>query len=128
MKLIILPYSAAANPLGFPGEYPVERRHIEDKETIPAGWIEVTEEDYRRRIETHYQTVADLTAAAETSKLSTERNRIAAFKQLFQDGRAIDQNWASATAGQRAELARICFRILWGARSSLAEIIKPDES
>lgn len=128
MKLIILPYSATANPIGFPGEYPAERKQIDDKDTVPSGWIEVTEEDYRRRIETNYKTVSDLTAAAEASKLSSEQNRLTAFKQLFQDGRVIHQNWATATAGQKAELARICFGILWGARSSLAEIIKPDES
>jgi hypothetical protein len=128
MKLIILPYLATSNPLGFPGDYPAERKLVDDSYVLNPGEIEVTEEDYRRRIETHYQTVSDLTDAAEAAKLTSERNRLSAFKQLFQDGRAIDQNWASATAAQKAELARICFRILWGARSSLVEIVKPDES
>jgi hypothetical protein len=128
MKLIILPYSATSNPLGFPGEYPADRRRIEDAEAIPANWIEVTEQEYTRRIETHYQTVSYLTAAAEATAQTADRNRLTAFKQLFQDGRVIDQNWASATAAQKAELSRICFRILWVARTSLAELVKPDES
>ena len=128
MKIIILPYSATPNPIGFPGDYPAERRRIEDADQIPANWIEVTEQEYTSRIETHYQTVANLTAAAEASVKTDERNRMIAFKQLFQDGRAIDQNWASATAAQKSELARICFRILWGARTSLADLVKPEAS
>lgn len=128
MKIIILPYSATPNPLGFPGDYPAERSRIEDAAVVPANWIEVTEQEYTRRIETHYQTVASIQAAAEAASQTDERNRLTAFKQLFQDGRAIDQNWASATAAQKAELARICFRILWGARTSLAELVKPEES
>ena len=128
MRIIILPYSATPNPRGFPGEYPAERKEIDDKDTVPDGWIEVTEEEYTRRIETHYQTVATITEAAESAAKTDDRNRLTAFKQLFQDGRAIDQNWASATAAQKAELARICFRILWGARTSMAELVKPEAS
>lgn len=56
------------------------------------------------------------------------RTRMAAFKQLFQDGRAIESNWASATNAQKLELGRINFRILWLARTSLAESVKPEAS
>ncbi len=128
MKIIILPYSATPNPLGFPGEYPSERKRIEDADAIPANWIEVTEEEYTRRIETHYATVAAIQATAEAASRTDERNRITAFKQLFQDGRAIESNWAAATNAQKLELGRINFRILWLARTSLAELIKPDAS
>lgn len=73
MKLIILPYSATSNPLGFPGEYPAERKKIDDKDTVHDGWIEVTEEEWKRRYETHYSTVAALTESEESSKKTAEQ-------------------------------------------------------
>lgn len=126
MKLIILPYSATPNPLGFPGDYPAERRLVDDAAEVPAGWIVVTEEEYRTRIDTHYAAVAAINEAAKATEETDERNRLTAFKQLLQDGRAIDQNWASATNAQKIELGRISFRILWMARTSLAELVKPE--
>lgn len=128
MKIIILPYSSTPNPLGFPGEYPAERRLVEDAAEVPAGWIVVTEEEYRTRIDTHYATVAAINEAVNATAETDERNRLTAFKQLFQDGRAIESNWASATNAQKLELGRINFRILWLARTSLAELIKPEAS
>lgn len=56
------------------------------------------------------------------------KTRLDSFKQLFQDGRAIESNWATATNAQKLELGRINFRILWMARTSLAELIKPEAS
>ncbi len=128
MKTIILPYSATSNPLGYPGDYPAQRRRIEDIDPIPVGWIEATDVEIQLRIDTHYAAVAAINAAAEAAAGAAERNKMDAFKQLFQDGRAIDQSWGSATAAQKVELARITFRILWLARTSLADSIKPEAS
>lgn len=128
MKLIILPYSATPNPLGFPGEYPAERKQVDDAAEVPAGWLVVTEEEYRTRIETHYAAVAAINEAAKATAETDERNRLTVFKQLFQDGREIERNWSSATNAQKLELGRINFRILWLARTSLAEFVKPEAS
>ena len=73
MKIIILPYSATPNPLGFPGEYPAERKGVDDKDAIPDGWIEVTEDEWKRRYETNYATVAALTEAADVAKKTAEQ-------------------------------------------------------
>lgn len=128
MKIIILPYSATQNPLGFPGDYPANRKSIDDAVEVPAGWIVVTEEEYRTRIETHYAAVAAINESVKANAETDERNRLTAFRQLFQDGRAIESNWATATNAQKLELGRINFRILWLARTSLAELVKPEAS
>lgn len=83
MKLIILPYSATPNPLGYPGEYPAERRWIQDKDPVPDGWIEVTEEECKRRYVTHYQTVDQITAADEATKLTETRSKLSVLDNHF---------------------------------------------
>lgn len=73
MKIIILPYSATPNPLGFPGEYPADRQLIDDKDAIPDGWIEVTEEEWKRRFETHYVAVAAIVESDAIAKDVAEK-------------------------------------------------------
>jgi hypothetical protein len=127
--IIILPYSATPNPLGLPGEYPVNAYpEWPDKDPLPSGYIEVTKEEWERRISQNRSAVQAIIDAQRTTEATAERNKLDAFRQLFQEGRSIDQNWATATNAQKLELGRLAFRILWLARSSLAEIIKPDAS
>lgn len=45
MKLAVLTYSNAANPLGFPVEYPAEIREVDDNAVISPPWVEMTAEE-----------------------------------------------------------------------------------
>lgn len=127
--IIILPASFTPNPLGFPGEYPVNAYpQWPDLDPLPSGYIQVTKEEWERRINDNRDSVQAILDAQKTSEQTAERSRINAFKQLFQDGRAIESNWATATNAQKFELGRINFRILWLARTTLAELIKPEAS
>lgn len=127
--IILLPYSATANPLGFPGDYPFNvYPDWPDKDPIPDGYIEVTKEEWERRISEHKEAASTIIESKLATDQAAERTKLDAFKQLFADGREIDRNWSSATNAQKLELSRINFRILWLARTSLAELVKPEAS
>lgn len=127
--IIILPASATANPLGFPVDYPLNAYpEWPDKDPLPAGYIQVTKEEWERRITENRALVQSIIDAQRSTEQTAERNKMDAFKQLFQDGRAIESNWATATNAQKLELGRINFRILWLARTSLVELVKPEVS
>lgn len=127
--IIILQASSTPNPLGFPGEFPVNAYpEWPDKDPLPSGYIQVTKEEWERRITENGAAVQSIIDAQRSTERAAERNKLDAFKQLFQDGRAIESNWSGATNAQKLELARINFRILWLARTSLAELVKPEAS
>lgn len=117
------------NPMGLPGDYPDEARmDYKDGEVIPEGFIVATEEEYKKAIADNVAAAKAAIATYRQSIASNESSKLDAFKQLFQDGREIERNWATATNAQKLELARINFRILWLARTSLAELVKPEAS
>jgi len=107
MKNIVLPYSATPNPLGFPGEYPAERRRVEDKDTIPDGWIEVTEEEWKRRFETHYETVAALTRAAEAAKNTAEQAKQSQFEGFIATLKALREKLSASGKLEPSEQAEL---------------------
>jgi len=117
------------NPMGLPGEYPDEAiPNYKEGDRVPEGFVVSTEEEYKKAIADNVEAAKAAIANYRQSVKSSEENKLTAFKQLFQDGRAIESNWASATNAQKLELARITFRILWLARTSLAESVRPEAS
>ena len=115
--------------MGLPGDYPDEAIvDYKDGDKIPAGYILATKEEYEKAIADNVVAAKEAITTFRRSASDTDRNKLDAFKQLFADGREIERNWATATNAQKLELARINFRILWLARTSLAELIKPEAS
>lgn len=104
-KIIILPYSSTANPLGFPGEYPAEMRRIALDALIPNGWIEVTEADYQRRISTHFATVSSLQTAAEALQKADGETRHTQFITALRRLENLNDKLAAGThtAAERLE-------------------------
>ena len=103
MKIIILPYSATPNPLGFPGEYPAERKEIDDKDTISDGWIEVTEEEWKRRFETHYAAVESIIEADATTKKAAEQSKQAEVDGYYVSLKTLREKITSAGKLEPAE-------------------------
>ena len=112
MKIIILPYSSTPNLLGFPGEYPAERRKIEDKDTVPAGWIEVTEEEYQRRIEANYDTVAALTESAELAQKAAAEVKQAEVASYYVDLKTLRVKLDGAEKIAESDLKSILIRLI----------------
>lgn len=126
MKIIILPYSSTANPLRFPGEYPAERKQIDDKDQVPLGWIQVTEDEYKRRLDTHYQTVADLTEADDAAKSTESRSKLSALDAHFDAIAALVAKKDSGTDTNADALAVAwrSARALMGIRRVLMELAR----
>lgn len=130
MIAVLLVKNAAVNLENKTANMHIDARDIGerqlDQSLIDRGFILMTNAEWETHLSTFRDEYKSWELLQSTTKETSERTRMDAFKQLFQDGRAIDQNWAGATAAQKAELARICFRILWLARTSLADVVKPE--
>lgn len=113
MKIIILPYSAKSNPLGFPGDYPAERRMVDDAAEVPAGWVVVTEEEYRTRIVTHYDTVVAIQAAAEAAQKADGETKHTQFITALRRLENLNDKLAAGThtAAERLEAEVLSNRI-----------------
>ena len=130
MKRIILPYSAKDNPLGFPGEYPAETQLIQDKDQVKEGWIVVTDEEYRRRLDTHYQTVADITEADQQSKLTAERSKLSVLDGHFDAIAALvaKKDAGTDTNADALAVAWRSARAILGIRRVLIELARNNQS
>lgn len=130
MKRIILPASATSNPLGLPGDYPLETKIIGDKDPVPDGWIVVTEEEYRRRLETHYETVAQITAADELTKSTENRSKLSALENHFEAiaGLVAKKDANTDTNADALAVAWRSARALLGIRRVLIELARNNQS
>lgn len=66
MKLAVLTYAHAYNPLGFPAEYPAQTAEVDDNAVIPAPWVEMTQEQLDERIALYQEQVQAIAAAEES--------------------------------------------------------------
>lgn len=112
MKRIILPYSRIANPLGFPGEYPAETRLIPDKDPVPDGWEVVTDEEYKRRIETNYATVAALNAASEVAENVAKETKQVEVEGYYAELKTLRKKLDGAEKLSEADLTAILQRLI----------------
>lgn len=61
MKIAVLTYAHAQNPLGFPTDYPAETREVDDDAVIAPPWVEMTAEELealRQQYGPQVQTIA----------------------------------------------------------------------
>lgn len=114
MRLIYKPWGVdpLENKLGFPSDYPRESRRVEDSDTVPSGWIEISEIDYKLLVESLYSQVSTINAQFESTEKANNAQKLDALKRLFDDCEAIDDAWATATNQQKFDLARNTFKIL----------------
>jgi hypothetical protein len=132
MIAVLLVKNSAVNLENKTANMHIDARDIGERKLeqslIDRGFILMTEAEWETHLATFKAEYQAWELLQSTTKETGERTRMDAFKQLLQDGRAIDQNWAGATNAQKLELGRINFRILWLARTSLAELVKPEAS
>lgn len=128
MKLIYKPWGidAARNPRGFPVDYPRDSKRIDDKDQVPDGWIETTEEAYKLLVQSSYAEVAAINAQFEANAKDSDKAKLDALKRLFDDGQAIDDAWASATNQQKFDLGHIAFKILNKQRRQILDQFRPE--
>jgi len=124
--IIYIPYGVD-NPEGFPPTYPRFSRQIDDKDTVPEGWIKTTEDEYERLIQSASAEVAAVNAVKEETVRATSRSKVQSMRQLFVDCKAIDDAWSSATLGQKVEMARNVYKILNRVQGSIVDLARSDE-
>lgn len=66
MKIAVLTYAHAQNPLAFPAQYPAETRELEDDAQIISPWVEMTQEELDALIEQYREQVQAIAAAKES--------------------------------------------------------------
>ncbi len=102
---------------------------VDDAFEVPAGWIVVTEEEYRRRLETHYQTVADITAADEMAKSNETRSKLAVLDNHFDAIAALvaKKDAGTDTNADALAVAWRSARALLGIRRVLIELARNNQ-
>ena len=66
MKLAVLLYSDAPNPLGFPAQYPSEVRQVDDSVTIESPWVEMTRDQIDSLIDQYMDQVQEIARLKES--------------------------------------------------------------
>jgi response regulator RpfG family c-di-GMP phosphodiesterase len=66
MKLAVLLYSDAPNPLGFPAQYPSEVRQVDDSVTIESPWVEMTQDQIDSLHEQYMEQVQEIARLNES--------------------------------------------------------------
>lgn len=112
MKIVILPYSATKNPNGFPGEYPHDRKQVDDKYELKPGEIEVTEDEYQRRIQTHYDTVASLSEAVEVAEKVAKETKQSEVDGYYADLKILRSKLDGSEKISESDLTAILARLI----------------
>lgn len=112
MKIVILPYSATRNPNGFPGDYPYERKQVDDKYELKPGEVEVTEDEYKRRIDAHYATVAALNEAAEVSEKVAKETKQVEVEGYYTELKTLRVKLDGAEKISEADLTAVLTRLI----------------
>lgn len=66
MKLAVLLYSDAPNPLGFPAQYPSEVRQVDNSVTIESPWVEMTQAQFDSLHEQYMEQVQEIARLKES--------------------------------------------------------------
>lgn len=128
MKLIYKPWGSnpTENIRGYPSDYPRDSKRIDDKDQVPSGWIEITEEAYRLIVQSTYADVAAINYQFDDSLRNSDSSKIDALKNLFDKCDATAAIWGSATRAQKDDFIEDFYKIIRRQKRQILDQYRPE--
>lgn len=113
MKLNILLYSSAPNPLGIPGAWPAQIKEVPDNAPAPAApWQQMTAQQYQSYIAAH-QSEYDAWATAQQAAKDTNLSNLASqYDAAMASMQSAESNWGTLTQAQILAVAHTHNQVL----------------
>jgi len=128
MKIIYKPWGSdpAENIRGYPTNYPRDSKRIDDKDQVPSGWIEITEEAYRLLVQSAYVEVSAINSQFDDSLKNSDSSKIDALKNLFDRCDSTIAIWSTATRAQKDDFLEDFYKIIRRQKRKILDQYRPE--